>query len=107
MTTTLDDNFRVLTDKDSAVARVVFRIQFALGEWFLRPAAGIPYIRDVFDERQASAAVEVLKQHILSVTDIVGVDVEVRRADAPTRTLTLLVRLETIYGPAATEVQIR
>ena len=31
MATTLDDNFGVLTGKDSAVARVVFRVQFALG----------------------------------------------------------------------------
>ena len=106
MATTLDDNFRVLTDKDSAVARVVFRIQFALGEWFLRPSAGIPYIRDVFDERRADRAIGIIKQHVLDVSDVTGVEIEVVPSDRGARILSLLVRLETIYGSGETTVEV-
>ena len=105
MATTLGDNFEVLTDIDSVVARVVFRIQFALGEWFLRPADGIPYTDDVFQSRQASGAIDVIKRHVREVSDVTGVEVEVRPS-ASARTLALNVILETIYGPATTAIEV-
>ena len=105
MSTTLDDNFEVRTGIDSVVARVVFRIQFALGEWFLRPGRGIPYTDDVFSSRQASGAIDVVRRYVREVSDVTDVEVVVRSLTS-LRTLELEVRLETIYGSAVTTVEV-
>ena len=107
MSTTLDDNFQVRTGKDSAVARVIFRVQFGLAEWFLRPTAGIPYIRDIFDDRQSSRAVDIIKRFVLDVGDITDAEIAViPTTDIGDRPLHLSITLQTIYGPAVTQVEI-
>ena len=106
MATTLGDRFEVLDGLDSVLARCVYRLQFGLSEWFLRPSSGIPYEQDIFSNSRGARALSIIKRQLLSVPDVTGVDIEVLPTLREGRLLRLRVVVQSDFGVGSTDIEI-
>lgn len=79
--------------------RVVQRIRFFLGEWFLDRAAGTPYQRDVLVRPiSIGLSLTAISHAIRSVEGVRGVSDIEGEIDRTTRTLDFRCRVESDYG---------
>lgn len=91
---TLSDRFEVVDGLESVRRRVLARLRFNLGEWYLRPGAGVPYLEGLSSGRDALSS--LVKSHALSVADVESVEVE--HASLVGRDLELRLRVGTRFG---------
>ena len=106
MVKTLTDTFGVVDGLDSVLARCVYRLQFGLTEWFLRPGSGIPYEQDIFSNNRGARALAIIKSQLLTVPDVTGVNIEVLPTLREGRILRLRVGIESTFGVGSTEIEI-
>lgn len=94
-------DLEVVSEREDVRQRVIERLAFWRGEWFLDARQGVPYLTEIFT-RPASAdlAESVITAEIRSVegvTDVTEVEVSI---DTDTRRLSYAARVSTAYGTA-------
>ena len=110
----LSTNDAQLVDGIEAVRQELqIRYRFFLGEWFLDPTEGVPYIRDVLkkapNEAQVRAMLAQVAQSTPGVASVDGIELDL---DSGTRTLTVSLQLgadisgELTYVPFVVEVNL-
>lgn len=94
------------TDDPRGVAQaVVQRLRLLQGEWFLDLAEGTPYVGGVLGKHTRETYDPVIRARILETQGVTEILEYESLFDGETRTLTVLVKIDTIYGQAAiTEV---
>lgn len=99
-----DIDFAVAEGLASVVQRVLQRLGFFRGEWFLDTAQGTPYINEVVGHQvDLALAKQAITSQIRGVPDVTGVsDVEIS-VDYKARRLSYSATVATIYGD--TEIQ--
>lgn len=110
----LSTNDLQLVDGVEAIRQELqIRYRFFLGEWFLDPTEGVPYIRDVLkkspNESQVRAMLAEVARSTPGVAQVDGIDLDL---DNATRTLTVSLQLtadiegEIAYVPFVVEVNV-
>lgn len=92
MTYTLSDSFELLDGLASVRDRVLARLRYSLGEWYLLPSSGVPYVSSL----ESGDVSRVVKDVALSVADVD--EVEVYKVDLSGRALELRLRVRTRFG---------
>lgn len=95
-----------LRDTPETVGQAVAtRLRLQAGEWFLDLQEGTPYVQGVYGRHTQASYDLVLKARILETRGVTAITAYESRFNAETRTLTVAVSIDTVYGPAAvTEV---
>ena len=90
-----------LTDVPEAVAQaVVTRLRLLSGEWFLDLTEGTPYVPSVFGKHTAGSYDLVVRERILDTQGVTAITAYESIFDGETRTLTVNVTIDTVYGSA-------
>lgn len=92
----------VVTGLEDVRQRVIERLRFWRGDWYLDRTDGVPYIQEVFTRpMSAGLAASIVSGVIRSVAGVTGVrDVEAT-VDPVTRTLAYSARVDTVHGSTA------
>lgn len=97
-------NLAVVSGLEDVRQRVVERLQFFLGTWFLEVDAGVPYRSEVFVRGvSAGLASALVSDHIRAtpgVTDVRDVVASINRVD---REFSYTATIETPYGETTVE----
>lgn len=88
-----DSGFAVLDGLASVRQRVLQVLRMNLGEWFLNPRAGTPYLTQVFGRRYTPLAESVIRRRIEEVDGVDEVISVTASADRALRSLNLTVVL--------------
>ena len=92
-------NLAVVSEIEDVRQRVVQRLRWSLGEWFLRTGDGVPYRQRVFTTgTSVGLASAVITEHILGergVTAVLDVSAEI---DFETRRMSYSARVITDFG---------
>lgn len=89
------NDFQLVDGLAAVVQELQIRYRFFLGEWFLDPDEGVPYIRDVLKKAPDDAQVRALLVEVAlttpGVTEVVSLELEI---DSAARTLTVTAEIE-------------
>lgn len=107
------NDFQLVDGVDAVRQELQIRYRFFLGEWFLDPTEGVPYVRDVLKKAPNEAQVRALLIEVARTTPgVAAVDNIELDLDVATRTLTVQLDLqadvsgELVYVPFIVEVSI-
>lgn len=87
-------------DPRGVAQAVVSRLRLLSGEWFLDLAEGTPYVGGVFGKHTRESYDPVIRERILSTQGVTGISSYQSVFDGETRRLTVIVTIDTEYGPA-------
>lgn len=88
-------------DNAQAVAQLIQdALQLFSGEWFLDTSVGMPWRTEVLGKYTAATYDTVIKEQILSTDGVQAITSYSSTYNPATRSLTVNVTVETIYGPA-------
>lgn len=92
-------NIVIADSLDTVEQRIVRRLNWAKGEWFLDVTGGVPYLEEVF-VRPASLAVIalVLSSRIRPIDDVIGVEVPESSIDEESRKFAMTIIVRTTFG---------
>ena len=86
--------------------RVLQRLHFVRGEWFLSDTEGIPYYQELFGQPyNEGLAARVISSEVLRVAGVANVEV-ISASLAPGRLLHLALRIEANFGQLTIEEEI-
>lgn len=92
-------------DTPNAVAQSVqTRLQLWLGEWFLNIEEGTPFMQGILGKYSKDVADTTIKDRVLDTDGVTSIDSYESTIDPDTRSLSVTIKINTIYGP--TEVQV-
>lgn len=95
-----------LKDSPQAVAQAVqTRLALWAGEWFLDDREGTPYEAAIFGHNSQGLRDQVLKQRILETAGVLQIVAYESRLGAD-RSMSVAVRIATIYGEAVATAQL-
>ena len=107
------NDFQLVDGLEAIRQHLQIRYRFFLGEWFLDPTEGIPYIRDVLKKAPNEAQVRALLSEVATSTPgVVSVDQLELDVDGGERTLTVTIDIQAMvngeltYLPFVVEVDI-
>ena len=88
--------------------RVLQRLHFVRGEWFLSESDGVPYYQDIFGQPYGEGlAARVIASEVSNVAGVDNVEVVSSFLDsAGRRLLHLVLRVETSFGPLTIEADL-
>ena len=88
--------------------RVLQRLHFVRGEWFLSESDGVPYYQDIFDQPYGEGlAARMIASEVLKVSGVDNVEVVSASLDsAGRRLLRLELRIETDFGQLTIEADL-
>lgn len=90
---------------ETVAQAVVTRLALLAGEWFLDLQDGTPYVQGVFGRHTQASYDLVLRARILGTEGVTEILAYESLFDPDTRTLTVAVEIDTVYGPTSvTEV---
>jgi len=79
--------------------QIKIKLRSFLGEWFLDTTYGVPYWEDILIKNPSLDHIRnILRQQILSVTDVKSVTSLTLSLDKKTRSLTVSFECDTTYG---------
>ena len=91
-----------LRDSPECVAQaVVTRLRLLTGEWFLDLTEGTPYVPSVLGKHTRETYDAVIRRRVLETEGVREIEEYESLFDGETRKLTVTIRLNTVYGPAA------
>lgn len=91
-----------LKDSPECVAQaVVTRLRLLRGEWFLDLTEGTPYAPAVLGKHTKATYDFALRQRVLETEGVTDIEEYESIFDGETRRLTVNIRINTVYGPAA------
>lgn len=92
-------DLEVVDGLESVRQRVVERLRFWIGQWFLDVRGGVPYRPEIFQRpTSAGLAAAVVTDQIRSVEDVTGVHSVVASIDPLSRRMTYTATVATRYG---------
>ena len=92
-------NLALATEHEDVRQRVVERLRFWLGEWFLAVNDGVPYYEEIFQRPVSSGVVSrILVEHIRTVEGVTGVSDAQATIDPATRRLQFSATVATNFG---------
>lgn len=107
------NDFQLVDGVEAVRQELQIRYRFFLGEWFLDPDEGVPYVRDVLKKAPNEARVRALLLEVARTTPgVASVDNIDLDLDVATRLLTVRLDLqadvsgELVYVPFVVEVAI-
>ena len=107
------NDFQLVDGVDAVRQELQIRYRFFLGEWFLDPDEGVPYVRDVLKKNPDLARVRALLTEVARTTPgVANVDNLDLGLNVATRTLTVTLDLAAdvggtlVYVPFVVEVAI-
>lgn len=87
--------------------RVLQRLRFTRGEWFLSEGDGVPYFDVIFNQGLDSGLVaQVIVAELLRIPTVDAVEVVSATLDPTTRRTHLAMRLETRFGEMTVEEDV-
>lgn len=99
-------NLAIVQGIEAVRQRVLQRLHFVRGEWFLSDTEGIPYYQELFGQPyNEGLAARVISSEILRVAGVANVEV-VSASLAPGRLLHLALRIETDFGQLTIEEEL-
>ena len=94
-------NADYLNDTPECVAQaVVTRLRLLRGEWFLDLTEGTPYAPVVLGKHTRATYDFALRQRVLETEGVTDIEEYESIFNGETRTLTVNIRINTVYGPA-------
>ena len=91
-----------LRDSPECVAQaVVTRLRLLLGEWFLDLTEGTPYVPAVMGKHTGESYDFIIRQRVLETEGVTDIEEYESFFDGETRKLSVNIRINTVYGPAA------
>lgn len=107
------NDLQLVDGVDAVRQELQIRYRFFLGEWFLDPDEGVPYIRDVLKKNPNEAQVRALLTEVARTTPgVASVDNIELDLDAGARQLTVTLDLQAdvsgtlVYVPFVVEVSV-
>ena len=95
----IDPTFALIDGVVSAEQRVLQRLNFLRGEWFLDTEAGVPYFDDILTKPTTLQLVaQTLEAVILSVPGVLGLSDTDADIDPRTRTFSFSATIQTASG---------
>lgn len=89
------NDFQLVDGVDAVRQELQIRYRFFLGEWFLDPDEGVPYVRDVLKKNPNEAQVRAMLVEVAKTTPgVASVDSITLDLDAATRTLTVALDVQ-------------
>ena len=68
-------NLKIVDKLESVENRIIVRLNWLQGEWFLDLVGGVPYVNSIFIRPATTAIIsEILSSRIRSVTDVIDVE---------------------------------
>lgn len=90
-----------LTDSPECVGQaVVTRMKLLRGEWFLDLTEGTPYAPAILGKHTKATYDFAIRQRVLETEGVREIEEYESLYDGETRTLTVNIRIDTVYGPA-------
>ena len=87
--------------------RILQRLRFARGEWFLEPEEGVPYFDVIFTEGfDAGLVAQVIVAELSRIPSVDSIEVVSATLDPPTRRTHLVLHLQTSLGDMVVEEDI-
>ena len=97
----------IVTGVESVRQRVVQRIRFRLGSWFLALLRGTPYSPEIFGRQSVlGLATRTITDTILGVEDVTGVSGIESTLNADARIMSYSATVSTIYGPFTMDTEL-
>ena len=94
-----DLDWTVVDGIHSVAQRVLQRVQYWLGEWFLNTRSGVPYLADVFGFNQSEELIaRTISDQIRAVPDVLAVENDRVSLDPKSRRMRYSARVRTRYG---------
>ena len=95
----LTGGFAVADGVEAIRQRVLQHLRFTLGEWFLAPDEGMPYVGGLFaDNAGVDLASQLITAEVLRVDGVTAAEVLQATLDPSTRKLRVELRVETAGG---------
>ena len=92
-------NLEVVDGLEDVRQRVLERLRYWLGQWFLTVQDGVPYRPEIFQRSTtAGLAAAIVTDQIRSVEEVTGVSNVVATLDPVTRSMTYSARVSTTQG---------
>lgn len=92
-------NLVIVDQLEDVRQRVLFRLRFWLGQWFLQVRSGVPYRPEIFQRpTSVGLAAAVVSDQIRSVDEVTGVSEVFAEIDPLTRKMTYSATVSTRYG---------
>ena len=86
-------------DQPEGVAQsVATRLALWEGQWFLDPAAGVPYETEVLGRYTEATRDAVLRDHILATQGVLSITRYASQHDRETRGFSVQATIDTVYG---------
>lgn len=93
-----------LKDTPEAVGQAVLtRLKLWVGEWFANISDGTGWATDVLGKGTSSIYELMLRKRILETQGVLGINDFQAQFDADTRTLSIQINIDTIYGQTTVE----
>ena len=100
----LTDGFAVVDGLEAVRQRVLQHLRLTLGEWFLSPEEGLPYIDGLFaDQTGVDLAAQLISAEVQDVEDVTSVEVTEAVLDPASRRLRVELRVGTADGQVTVE----
>lgn len=97
-------NLATVSGSALVAQRLKVILQLFKGEWFLDADAGIPWYQEILEKGVDPTVVDsILRDAIVSVTDVNRLLVYSSEIDAAARTISVAFTVDTVYGPVVFE----
>ena len=100
-------NLLVLEGLDALRERVVQRLHFVLGEWFLVQSEGVPFAETIFawtpDHRLTA---QVISSELMRVGGVTGIESIGSSLDPATRRLQVTLEVQTTFGTIQVDEEV-
>ena len=98
-------DLEIVSEREDVRQRVIERLRFWFGQWFLRVQEGIPYRNEVFTRPiSAGLAATLVTEQIRAVEGVTGVSGVTARIEPEDRRLVYQATVHTADGPVAVGV---
>ena len=95
----IDPAFALVDGLEAVRQRVLQRLAFVRGEWFLAAEAGVPYYEEIFNQpHHEGLAAQVIAQELVRLPYVQGVQVLQSSINTRTRRLHLEFEVNTDFG---------
>jgi len=81
------------------------RLLLWLGEWFLNTNDGTPYMTGILGKHPKSTADATIRNRVINTQGMVSIENYQSEIDPDTRSLSVTMNINTIYGPTQAQIQ--
>lgn len=90
---------------DAPAQAVKTRLELWLGEWYLDIESGTPYIQGILGKYSKTDADVIIQDRVNNTQGIDGISEYESVLDVNTRAMSVRLKVNTVYGPTALQIQ--